>query len=736
MRPPDRTRVVHLVETLGRGGLERVVEGLATGLDPDRYEFRVCTLRGGGAVAERLRRRGIAVEALDFRPVLRPWTVNHLARRLTAWKTQVVHGHGMLAGALARLAGWRARVPCRVAHRHTTDEGERFRHRLLERILSRAGWTICCSEAVRARMVLEVGSDPVRTEVVYNGVPLERFHTRPAIPAGDPPILITVASLRPIKGHRVLLEAASRLAERGVDFRLKIVGDGPERENLERISLGLGLSGQISFLGERDDIPSLLSGADLFVLPTTGREGLGIAALEAMASGLPVVASRLGGLPELIRHDRTGLLVPPGDPGALEEAIREILSDPNRAATLGREGRERALSFSADAMVRKVEAIYRRDLEPSASRRTVLFLSSRGTSYGGGQAGLKMLATALETTRYHPLVVLPERGNLSAELSAAGVSTLLLPLPRLKSLRPDLVIRAVLRLRRLARVAHPQVVHVDGTRCALYALALPRRIRRLWHLRDVRPDPFDRWLAPHFDLLVAVCREVAVRRFPQVADKRVRVVPNAVPARRARVSREELRRRLGIAPGELVLLAAGRVERQKGTEELVRALSNLDGLGVRARVLMAGEAAQGEGERLLERARQLAVDDRLSLMGSRDDLPDLMRAADLLVHPSWYEAAPRVVLEAMASGLPVVATSVGGVKEILDDCGVLVPPRDSRRLAEAVMRLAGDSSTRMRLAASAVERYQLLYTPEKHIQAMAALYDELSRVDRARWEAA
>ena len=182
----------------------------------------------------------VEVRRASCRGELRPYAVRRLARELSDLGARVVHGHGFLPGAMARLAGWRAGVPCRVAHRHTTDEGERLRHRLLERALGRAGRTVCCSEAVRGRMVHEIGSDPLRTEVVYNGVPLSEF--RPPVPSQGPPTLLTVASLRGLKGHRVLLEVAARLAARGVAFRLQLAGDGPEREYLERFTQIMNLS--------------------------------------------------------------------------------------------------------------------------------------------------------------------------------------------------------------------------------------------------------------------------------------------------------------------------------------------------------------------------------------------------------------------------------------------------------------------------------------------------------------
>lgn len=733
----ERARVIHLVERLGRGGLERVVETLACDFDRDRWDVRVLTLCDDGPVADRIRDRGIEVRRASCRAELRPSAVRRLARELSDLDASVVHGHGFLPGAMARLAGWRARVPCRVAHRHTTDEGERLRHRLLERALGRLGWTVCCSEAVRGRMVQEIGSDPLRTEVVYNGVPLRKFG--PAVPSGpqDPPTLLTVASLRGLKGHRVLLEAAARLAARGVSFRLHLVGDGPDREYLERFTQTMKLSNRVRFLGERDDVPALLARADLFVLPTTGREGLGLAALEAMAAGLPVIASDIGGVPEVVRNGRTGYLVPPGDCDSLEQAIFDLLANRDQALAMGKEGRRRVEQhFSAAGMVRGIEQLYARDLEPETPRRTILFLSSRGSRFGGGQAGLAMLASGIAHAGYTPFVVLPESGDLASDLIAEGVSSALIPLPPVRSLRPDRVVRAALRLRRLARRLRPEVVHVDGTRVAAYALALPSDIRRVWHLRDVRHDPLDPWLAPHFDQLVSVCTAAVVNRFAGMGRGRISVVPNAVSAHRPSASRQQIRRRLGLGPDDFVLLTAGRVEPQKGVADLIRTLPQLEQAGVDVRVIVAGEASADQAEHLAGIAGRLDVGWRVALIGRRDDLPDLLEAADVLVHPSWYEAAPRVVLEAMAAGVAVVATAVGGVPEILDGCGELVPARDPQRLFEVVASLARDPERLRMVGDLGREIYHRRYTPERHLAAMIDLYDGLVGMGRTRREAA
>jgi glycosyltransferase involved in cell wall biosynthesis len=200
-----------------------------------------------------------------------------------------------------------------------------------------------------------------RMEVVRNAVDAERFDV-PADPAlraalgAEPgrPLVLVPARLDAQKGHRHLLHALAHVPEPVV----VLAGDGPERPALERLAAELGVAGRVRFLGTRSDVPSLLAAADLFVLPSL-YEGLPVAVLEAMAAGVPVLATAIGSTAEAVHDGRTGLLVPPGDAGALAAGLRRLLGDRELAARLGGAGRERARTeFSAAAMVARVADVY------------------------------------------------------------------------------------------------------------------------------------------------------------------------------------------------------------------------------------------------------------------------------------------------------------------------------------------------------------------------------------------
>lgn len=171
-------------------------------------------------------------------------------------------------------------------------------------------------------------------------------------------VIGTAAVLEERKGHRFLLEAAALLKEQGLRLTYRFAGEGSERESLQRIAYRLGLRDEVLFLGFVSDIPTFLSSVDIFVLPSL-YEGLGIAVLEAMAAGKPVVASRTGGIPELVIDRVTGLLVPPKDPGALARAILHLVSQAGLGRRMGDKGREQVLErFTMEQMAKKNEDYY------------------------------------------------------------------------------------------------------------------------------------------------------------------------------------------------------------------------------------------------------------------------------------------------------------------------------------------------------------------------------------------
>lgn len=358
-RPID---LVHVTAERGFSGGEAQVFLLMEGLRK-RGHGNLLLCPPGSRSEEEARRRGIDVATVPMRSDASPAAVIGIGRALREAAPDLVHLHSGRATWLGGLAAWRAGLPALTTRRMDRPVRRSLRNRFLyRRVLSRA---VAISEAV-ARRLSEGGVGDERIRVVPSAVDPARLHPqhgRAVVRAGlgaapDDVCLLAVASLHRRKGLDVLLAALADLSQRGLRPSLWVAGEGPEGATLERLAEQLELADRVRWLGRRDDVADLLAAADLFVLPSR-REGLGVAALEAMALGRPLVASAVGGLGEAVRDGETGLLVPPDDAAALAGALARLLRDPELRRRLGEAGPPRiARRYAADAMVEAYERVY------------------------------------------------------------------------------------------------------------------------------------------------------------------------------------------------------------------------------------------------------------------------------------------------------------------------------------------------------------------------------------------
>jgi len=363
-------RVLHVVRP-AMGGMRRHVAELCRGLRPFGVDCHVAAPPG---MAEWFAEAGERVP-LEIAAGLSPLRDLQTAFRLRAVSRgyPVVHCHGLRAAWI----GWLAKLEPpvrRVVTLHNVPDTRPLLQRVAVRMsLADAAILITVSEAVAAaaRPLLPDGS---RVEVIRNGVHLPSTTDRALARARlgmnlTAPVLLAVGRLSPEKGFHVLIEA---LAGLGDQCPLTwIVGDGPERSMLEVQLRALGLESRVTLIGYRETLGPYYDAADLIVVPSL-TEGQGLVALEAMAHGRAVLASRVGGLPEVVQDGVTGRLIPHGDAEVLRRTIVEMLRQPDRLEAMGREGRERvAREFSAEAMLRRHVEVYRSlvpaDVSPSVT---------------------------------------------------------------------------------------------------------------------------------------------------------------------------------------------------------------------------------------------------------------------------------------------------------------------------------------------------------------------------------
>ncbi len=326
---PRRLRVIHVTWGLNVGGQEKLLVEFARHADRRRFELRFVSLGGRGVVAEEIEALGWPVDVLGEPDGVRPGLALRLARLFRGRGADVVHTHDdrpHVYGAFgARLAG----VPRVIHTRHHSYPARRtWTEALLVRLAARLTDHFVCVSEHGARLAVRQGIPPRMVRALWNGIDLTRFDP-PAV-RGDGPVVV-VARLSPGKDIETLLKAIALAAPEAPALRLEVAGDGPCMAELRRSASELGLSDRVRFLGAVRDVPGLLARAGLFVLPSLN-EGISLTLLEAMASGLAVVATRVGGNPEVVADGETGLLVPPRDPAALAAAVVRLRRDAAGAA--------------------------------------------------------------------------------------------------------------------------------------------------------------------------------------------------------------------------------------------------------------------------------------------------------------------------------------------------------------------------------------------------------------------
>lgn len=354
------------------GGTERQMTELIRRLDRNRFTVHVACFHREGKWLPRVEACADSIVEFPIAGFARVSTLRQLVR-FARWcrreRIAVVQTCDLYANTFGLPGAALAGVPVRIGSRRDLNPDKSGGQIKLQRAAYRAA-TKVVANVQAARQILE--SEGLATgsiAVIPNGVEATAFGARKA--PSTTRTIITVANLRPEKCHEVLIAAAATLAPEFPDLRFQFVGGGPRRAELEGLVRERGLEQVIEFLGHREDVPSLLAAADVFVLPSRS-EALPNGVIEAMAAGLPVVASAVGGLLDLVDEGRTGLLVPPENPTALGAALRDLLTDPSKASRLGATARDEvARRFSFERMVAAFENLYLSGLEQHAPARAV-----------------------------------------------------------------------------------------------------------------------------------------------------------------------------------------------------------------------------------------------------------------------------------------------------------------------------------------------------------------------------
>ncbi len=686
-------RILHVQYLDAVGGTERINFTVLTGMDRTRFANELCVLGPGGAYRDAYAARGIPVRCLNH-------SVAGFVRLLRRGAYHLLFFYGARANLLGRLLAPLFSNAVRVEVRHGLEAGRGRLARLLERRTAGLIHHFVSNSHAAARAMVETeGKAADRIMVIQSGIDASEFaRSRPASPSESLRV-IAVGNLLPCKGHRLLIEAAGILRREGIQCTVSLAGDGPERRGLQKLAERLA-AGCVRFLGCRSDVAELLADADVLVQPSL-TEGLPTAVMEAMAAGIPVVATEVGGNGELVRDGETGRLVPAASPEALAEALRALAVSPVLRARMGQAGRERIQShFPLRKMIAGFESFCERYAGPP--RADVLFLTTTSMAVRY-LARDKIDALAAAGLRVR---VLCGDDEYAAGLRAEGLSVDTLKMSRF--FRPLLDLRSLLELVRYLRRERPRIVHSSTPKAGLLGplaarLAGIRSVHTvaglLFHDRGRRLRNFlyrmaERLTAWSAGILLFQCREdlERIRRLGWKSPDRLLHLGNGIDLARFdpvpyRTRRRAIRAELGFGAEHFVVGLVARLLKAKGLREFLAAAESLRGFGA-LRFLVVGPPEKGHpdavSEALLRRAASLG---NVRFLGERQDMPAVYSAMDLFVLPSYREGIPRSLMEASAMELPVIASDIRGCREVVEPerTGWLVPAGNADALAQRIL---------------------------------------------------
>ena len=383
MLPLDRIRIVRIISRLNIGGPSLHVVNLNKGLSSDRFESRLVIGSANpseGSMLDYARENGIhplVIPEMVGEASLKPRDIRaffKLFRFIVDERPHIVHTHTAKAGFLGRLAARLARVPIVIHtyHGHVLDGYYGFlRNWLLHQMERGLALTtdriVAISPLVKQDLLTYRIAPPEKISVIPLGLDLEPFFQCGSLKGGfrrelglnpDTSLVGILGRIFPIKNHYLFLESAARVVEEESNVRFVIVGDGVLRSNIETYAQNLGIRDQVIFTGWRRDLPRIYADLDLLVV-SSNNEGTPVSAIEAMASSCPVVATRVGGIPDIVQNHETGYLVPPKQPQALASAILELIRDSKKAEQMGQCGQQFVKRrFSVDRLVSDTENLY------------------------------------------------------------------------------------------------------------------------------------------------------------------------------------------------------------------------------------------------------------------------------------------------------------------------------------------------------------------------------------------
>lgn len=735
-----KKHVVLLTDCFGdtQAGAEKQIFELAKGLNKDNYRVTIASLESIGK-APRLLIESAGC-GLELFPIKRIYGISGLIQGFKFFKflrSQKVHilqtyhfGSDIWGTFIAHLAG----VKVIISNRRDMGFWRNSHH------ISAYHWvnpwvTRVVVNARSIRDYVKSTEDVPRRniEVIYNGVDLPTQHEHSAKEGHsgkkDKIVIMHVANLKPVKGHRYLFEAMRGVVSQYPQAQLVLIGEDTMSGAIQRYADELKISLNVLFLGKRDDVRQLLTMADICVLPSLS-EGMSNAILEYMAAGKPVVATRVGGTPELIDNDVHGLLVDKENSAQLKDALIRLIEDEPLRQKMGSAGRQKVIDqFSMPGMIKRYEEFYA-SLLPREFK-VMHFVSSGGLF--GAENVLLNLAENMDRQIYHPIVAAIQDGRKTNLQVAEKAREMRIPVKVFQS-KGRIDFDTINKVRRCLLAHKIDILHTHNYKSDIIGYFATRNlnvklIATAHGYTDISNrvtiyERIDRWfLKKYFDRVVVVSGSV----LPGFTDNEKVVIPNGINVDRfdrSAIPAEEIRKQYGVNAEDLLIGTVGRLSVEKNQKLLIEAAKKLCARDPRIKVMIIGEGPEDEDLKTMVRLAKL--EKRIIFTGLIRNVASFYKAFDIFTLPSLTEGVPMTILEAMASRTPVVATRVGGIPQIIahGQTGLLVNSNDVEGLCAALGDLLINPALRKSMAESAFQFVRQEYSIERMVSLYHQIYQE------------
>lgn len=741
----EKINIVFLTDCLAdlAGGAEKQIYELAKGLDKNKYNVTVVSLDTyGQAPRQLIESTGCRLEI--FRVVriygltglIQGVKFHRFLRKNHIHVLQTYHFSSDIWGTFwGKLAG----VPVIISNRRDMGFWRSGIHGVAYRWVN--PWVtkmIGNARSIREHIKTQEGIPDEKLDVIYNGVDVPSPQTAKFV--GDVPLkmpndilIMHVANLKPIKGHAYLLKAFVDIYKKHPNVKLVLIGEDQLNGVLQQQASDLGIKDRVIFLGKRKDACALLSLADICVLPSLS-EGMSNSILEYMSAGKPVVATNVGGNPELVYNGINGLLVEKEDADGLRSALLTLIEDKNKCLAMGHAGLERVKAeFSMQAMVGRYERMFT-DLVYEKKIR-ILHLVSSGGLFGAERVIINLAKCTKEAVCYVGAVDNVHNPHLEviAEAKSLGLYTAVF-----KS-RGQLDLTTVFAIKKFLRQSKIDIIHTHNYKSDLLGFCASRLTgtkwvgtNHVWHSTDGKLKFYERldaFFLKFADKVTGVSQEIKndllLKGFK---DQKVAVIDNGIQIEKFKndVPAGQLKRTLfNLNENCFVLAIVGRLAKEKAHDIFFQAAKIVIEKYPDIKFLVIGDGPLRGSLEIM--SKELGLSKNVIFTGIRNDMAQVYAMCDLMVNASYIEGLPMTILEAMAAQVPIIATRVGAVPKVIDDQrnGMSLEPGNAVTLASAITGLIEDPQKRKRFADAAYKDVCDRFSDERMAQRYRAIYQEI-----------